>query len=762
MGNFVELTKDLLQDVISGANLGFWEWYYQTGEHHINDLCLNILGLEPSDKIANDVDWSKRIHPGDRVNVDHQIQNAIDKDIPYCIEFRMKHKQGSWVWIEASGKVVEWDKNHTKPIRLCGTYQDITKRKNTEEMAHCFHTVVNHSLNEIYIFDSETNFFINVNRGAQKNLGYNMVELKSMTPVDIKPEFSNEDFNKMLTPLRTGVKEIIQFETVHKRKNGSLYPVEIHLQLMTRNKPVFIAMVIDISMRKQAEKLLRNSEERFKALSSAAYGGIIIHEQGVILECNEGLSEITGFSYEELINSNGLELIEPGSLQTVLNNIKNGYEHSYNVEGVRKDGSVYPLSIKGKNIVYKGRDTRVIEFLDISEQIKSEAEQIRLQRELHQAHKMDALGQLTGGIAHDFNNILAIIIGYTGLSLQKYGKEIPHKVADYLEITMKASERAQSLVAQMLTFSRSGNADAKPMQITPLIKENVKMLTSILPSTMNIELNYNNDLPDILISAAELQQLLINLCLNAKDAMKGVGNLTIELILRRDIDEECADCQQRVKGDWIELSVADTGCGMAPDTLKHIFEPFFTTKEVGEGTGMGLSVLHGIINSHGAHTLVETKIGKGSTFRLLFPPILDNNQAISETDNLSEKLPEGERQHVLVVDDEPGLAEYIGDLLKLHGYQPTVTTDSRKALRLFQKNPDKFSLLVTDQTMPGLTGMDLVELLREIRKDLPVVLCTGHSETIDKDGAEKKGVNYMTKPINSEQLILLAGDLLGG
>ncbi|MCP4272226.1 MAG: PAS domain S-box protein [Gammaproteobacteria bacterium] len=758
----MELTKDLLQDVISGANLGFWEWYYQTGEHHVSDLWLNILGLEQTDLIGNEVDWSERIHPDDKVNVDQQIQNAIDKDIPYRIEFRMKHKQGSWVWIEGSGRVIEWDKNHTKPIRLCGTHQDITERKFTEEMAQRFHQVVERSLNEIYIFDSETTFFINVNKGAQKNLGYTMMELKSMTPVDIKPEFSIEAFNKMVTPLRTGVKEIIQFETVHKRKNGSLYPVEIHLQLMTHNKPVFVAMVIDITKRKQAEKLLRNSEERFKALSQAAYGGIIIHEQGVILECNEGLSEITGFSYEELINSNGLELIEPGSLETVLSNIKKGYERSYDVEGVRKNGSVYPLSIKGKNIIYKGRDTRVIEFLDITERKKSEAEQIRLQNELHQAHKMEALGQLTGGIAHDFNNILGIIMGYTSLTLQKHGSEIPEKVVDYLQTTMKASERARSLVAQMLTFSRSGNADAQPLQITPLIKENVKMLYSILPSTMNIELNYDKNLPNILISAAQLQQLLINLCLNAKDAMKGVGCLAIDLSLHRHIDTECADCQQRIQGDWIELSVADTGCGIAPDTLKHIFDPFFTTKEVGEGTGMGLSVLHGIIQSHGAHTLVETELGKGTTFRLLFPPLLDNNQALSETEGLSEELPQGEGQHVLVVDDEPGLAEYIGDLLKLHGYQPTITTDSQKALRLFQKNPDKFALLVTDQTMPGLTGMDLIEHFREIRENLPVVLCTGHSETINKDGAKRKSVNYLSKPINSDQLIQLAGDLLEG
>jgi len=373
---------------------------------------------------------------------------------------------------------------------------------------------------------------------------------------------------------------------------------------------------------------------------------------------------------------------------------------------------------------------------------------------------MEALGQLTGGIAHDFNNILGIIIGYTSLTLKQYGNEIPEKVEDYLQTTMKASERAQSLVAQMLTFSRSGSTDAQPLQMTPQIKENIKMLYSILPSTISIDLNYESHLPDILMNPAQLQQLLFNLCLNAKDAMNEVGNLAIKLAFRQNTDFECADCQKMVRGDWVELSVADTGCGMTPDTMKHIFEPFFTTKDVGKGTGMGLSVLHGIIQNHEGHTIVESEIGKGSIFRLLFPPIVKGHQGESEIKTVSDELPEGKNRHVLVVDDEPGLAEYIGDLLELHDYQPTVSTDSQEAMRLFQKDPKKFALLITDQTMPGLTGIELIKQLRKIRNNLPVILCTGHSESIDKDGAERKGIKYLGKPINSNQLIQLAGELV--
>ncbi len=399
---------------------------------------------------------------------------------------------------------------------------------------------------------------------------------------------------------------------------------------------------------------------------------------------------------------------------------------------------------------------------DITARKQAESEKERLQKELQHAHKMEAVGQLTGGIAHDFNNILGIVMGFTSIALDRYGREVPEKMVNYLETAMKASERAKDLVAQMLTFSHKGNRDdEKPVQFAPLINENVEMLRSILPSSIKIELKCEGDLPCILMDPAKLQQLMMNLCINAKDAMDGVGDLTIELGWHLGVDAECSGCYKRIEGDWIELSVTDTGTGMTSETVKHLFEPFFTTKDVGRGTGMGLAVLHGIVDGHGGHTLIETKPGKGTTFHLLFPPAVKDPTETTDVNLPANELPQGGGRHVLVLDDELELAEYIGDLLELYGYEITIKTNSQEALSLLQEEQDKFALLVTDQTMPVLTGTELINQLKRIQPKLPVILCSGFSDSIDKDGAENMGIRYLGKPIDADKLIQSAGELVG-
>lgn len=243
--------------------------------------------------------------------------------------------------------------------------------------------------------------------------------------------------------------------------------------------------------------------------------------------------------------------------------------------------------------------------------------------------------------------------------------------------------------------------------------------------------------------------------------MEGVGILTIGLGWRRDVNRECSVCHKWVEGDWIGLSVTDTARGITNETLDKLFMPFYTTKEIGKGTGMGMAVVHGIVSGHGGHTLIETKLGTGTTFRLLFPPIVEELPETSEAGQTAAQLPHGEGRQVLVLDDEPELAEYIGDLLELFNYQATIITDSQEALKLFQENPDRFSLLVTDQTMPGLTGMELINQLRRLHTDLPVILCTGYSESIEKKDAEKWRIRYLGKPIDADHLIQSAGELLG-
>lgn len=421
--------------------------------------------------------------------------------------------------------------------------------------------------------------------------------------------------------------------------------------------------------------------------------------------------------------------------------------HQKNLEAI-VDERTEQLASSNQNLLHEIRDREA-----------AEAERERLRRELDQTHKMEALGQLTGGIAHDFNNILGIMLGYTELVQLEFGEELPAEADEYLQIVHKSGFRARDLVRQMLTFSRRGNEDAKAIGVVEQVEEQIMMLRSIIPSSIGITLTHEKDLAPILMDPSKFQQLFMNLCVNARDAMEGVGELTIHAGWAKDMDVECSACHRLLEGDWICLEVGDSGSGIPDHALEHLFEPFFTTKEVGKGTGMGLSVLHGIVRGHGGHILVETEVGVGTTFRILLPPV-NGTVAVETIAGSILNLPHGQGQEILVVDDEPELAGFIKDLLGKHSYRATVATDSKQALALFEQDPGRFDLLITDQTMPRLTGVDLAKRLRAKAPDLPVILCTGYSEQVDAEDVRKLGMRFLCKPIDTYSLLKQVGELV--
>lgn len=529
--------------------------------------------------------------------------------------------------------------------------------------------------------------------------------------------------------------------------------------------------ILDISEQKKTEQALRDSEKKLLAAQNVAkIGHYTLNLSTSAWVSSPGLDNIFGSddNYKKDI-SGWIKIVHPDYRKQMLNYfevdvLKNFqmFDKEYKIINLKTGDEKWVHGIgEFKLDVYNNPVEMFGTIQDITERIKTENEKDRLQRELQQVHKMEALGQLTGGVAHDFNNILAIILGYTDMLKARFSNELPDKALDYLDIINKASERARELVAQMLIFSRSGNEDAQSLNLVPLVIENIKMLKSILPSSISIELNYDKDLPKISMAPSKLHQLLLNLCVNAKDAMDGIGELGISLSRYSTNEIECCACHKRIKGEWVQLAVTDTGCGMNSETLDHLFEPFFTTKDIGKGTGMGLSVLHGIIDSHGGHVLVETELGKGTTFRLIFPQSIEQEVKISDALQVPGNLPYGRSKHVLVVDDEPELSSFVHDLLELHGYKVTSITDSQEALNHFNKELDKFDLLITDQTMPGITGIELIEKIRKLKSKFPVILCSGYSENIDKVKAEALGVCYLAKPVDADMLIQTAGDLLG-
>lgn len=381
--------------------------------------------------------------------------------------------------------------------------------------------------------------------------------------------------------------------------------------------------------------------------------------------------------------------------------------------------------------------------------LKCEAEERRfLEEHLRQSQKMEAIGTLAGGIAHDFNNILAGIIGFTEM-VEEDLPEDSH-LREYVRRIHKASLRGRDLVRQILTFSRKADHARAPTSLSPVINETCNLLRASLPATIEILVDLRSIEDQVKASAVELQQIIMNLATNAAQAMKERGGILGISLSEIDLAEPLPLGDPGMKpGRYLELVVTDTGEGMAPDVMKRVFEPFFTTRRIGEGTGMGLAVVYGIVKSLGGAVTVESKPLAGSTFHVFLP----KTDAGPESEvPVPHGIPGG-TERVLFVDDEGLLVELGHDLLESLGYRVTAVTDSAKALSVFSSNPASFDLVITDQIMPGLTGIDLAKHFLGIRGDIPIILCTGHSATVSPEMAKEAGVRaFVMKPLSKEDL----------
>jgi len=400
---------------------------------------------------------------------------------------------------------------------------------------------------------------------------------------------------------------------------------------------------------------------------------------------------------------------------------------------------------------------------EIEEKELAEAQQHELQKQLQQAQKMEAIGQLTGGIAHDFNNMLASIMGYTNLAQERFGHE-NEKLNEYLSEVNLASERARDLIAQMLAFSRGGSNQSRMMDLKPLVKDAIKMLSSTMPSSVEVQTDFLDGLPMIMMDPVQMHQIVMNLCINARDAMMGNGELIVTL---KNVEftqsSHCISCIESINGNYVELNITDTGQGIDPNLLRRVFDPFFTTKDIGKGTGMGLSMVHGIVHEHGGHILVDSIVNKGTTFRLLFPSLQEKIVQTNETLLLpiTAKITTDAIPHILVVDDEVSVAKFLREYLEVQGFTVTLQTDSKSALALFRKRPEIYDLVVTDQIMPDLSGMELSKEMLALRPNIPIIICSAYDAEIDEYSVKKIGVRkYISKPVNPTVLLKTIGDLV--
>jgi PAS domain S-box-containing protein len=393
--------------------------------------------------------------------------------------------------------------------------------------------------------------------------------------------------------------------------------------------------------------------------------------------------------------------------------------------------------------------------VDITEQVQAELERDRLRGQLMQAQKMEALGQLTGGIAHDFNNILGSVLGFTTLALAKEVPDPDSKLVQYLHEVRQGAERARDLVSKMLKFSRvePREAGADILQPRAALEEVMTLLGAVLPASMEVVREYEDKLPALAIGAVAFHQLVMNLAINARDAMDGQGRLILSLRRSHVAPSICTSCQCEFGGDYVALRVSDNGPGIAPEHYSEIFRPFFTTKEVGKGTGLGLAMVHGIVHDVQGHILIDSVPMQGTDIQLLFPAY---SGAFLKPEALVDALPgaDGAGAHIAIVDDEPALTRLWHELLESSGYRVTSFNDSASALAAFNLTPDAFDAMVLDMTMPQLSGDRLAHQILLLRPQLPVFICSGYSDRLDTLMAHSVGIRgVFSKPVDFDQVL---------
>ena len=567
------------------------------------------------------------------------------------------------------------------------------------------------------------------------------------------PETDPATVARMRAALQAGA--AFDGELVNYRKDGTRFRNHLSLTPVRTSTGAlvnYIGLSQDVSERWRIEDELRASEERFRQIAENIHEVFWMTDPAnhQMLYISPAYEQIWGRRCADIMRnpSDWLKAIHPDDRGRVSaaakRQIAGDYHEVYRV--VRPDESI--RWVRERAFPIRDADGHAYRIVGTAEDI---TEHRKLESRFIQAQKMEAIGTLAGGIAHDFNNILAAIMGYTELMrMQIKGQP---QVEDYLQALLKASGRAAALVRQILAFSRQGEHERKPMSLARVVAEPLAMLRATLPTTIEFDVKLDEDLPFVMVDVTQIHQVLMNLCTNAAHAMKDrQGRLGIRLEACEVTRGQAASSVRLREGPHVRLTVSDNGQGMTREVVERIFEPFFTTKAPGEGTGLGLAVVHGIMQTHDGEVMVQSTPGKGTTFELYFPVHTqsDGEAAVCEAE---DEVPRGAGERVLFIDDEPALAQLGQSILEALGYRVLAVSDAPQALECVRAGPQDFDLVVTDLSMPEIMGTDLAALILEINPDMPVILTTGYTSNLTSDSVRALGIReLLLKPFSFHSL----------
>ncbi len=734
-------------------------------------------------------EWAEFLHPDHAGRVSDIVSNSLTACVGWEDTLPLRGGDGQYRWFLVNGVPICDDRGRV--WRWFATGTDITAEKEAEQVLRRYELLAGNSRDIILFMRLDDGGIIEANDAAVHEYGYTREEFLSLTIRDIRaPDTRGLTSAQMAEASSTG----ILFETFHRRKDDTLFPVEVSSRGATvAGVRTLISVVRNITGRTRARNALKESERRW-ATTLASIGDAVIATDTTarITYMNPVAEDLTGWTMNEALERpvgevfnivdeySRLEAPNPvakvlreGGIVTLANHAillrRDGREIPIDDSGApikEKEGKITGVVLVFRDITGRRAaeealrkahgelerrvEERTAELQDAYDRLMEETRERRAaEAQLRQAQKMEALGTLSGGVAHDFNNILAAILGFTDMVRSRLPEG--SRDAHSLDRVMEAGLRGRDLVRQMLTFSRKGEMEKRPLQLSHMVKETMKLLRASIPSTVSIKVKADSDSGLILGDHVQMQQVLLNLCTNGAYAMREKGGvLDVELSTETVTGEDGRPPGLR-PGSYVKLAVRDTGCGIAPEIIDKIWDPFFTTKKPGEGTGLGLSVVHGIIKQHDAFITVESKVEKGCTFTAYFPRI---PEAPSRAPSPEDVIPTG-HERVLFVDDEEVLVDMGKELLGELGYRVTAGTSSLKALALFEADPSRFDVIITDQTMPDMTGVTLARAILALRPDIPIILCTGFSHSVDAESAESSGIAaFVMKPLTKRELAL--------
>ncbi len=507
----------------------------------------------------------------------------------------------------------------------------------------------------------------------------------------------------------------------------------------------------DVTQSRLTARKLEQSQQKFYSLFMDSPDAVFITrvEDGHLIEGNDNFRRIKHAVGAGDLESDAFIFPSPESRQHFVQALKETPSHFRTVIERDLSGQTHFFEVSARILELEGEDCMIGTLRDRTQERVAESDRLNLQNQLQQATKMEALGQLAGGIAHDFNNILASIIGYAELVLTARERFESEQIDAYLGEVITAGHRARDLISQMLTFTRANRGDPCSVDIVEAINDVSRMLRAAIPTSIDINSEYEDDLPPVMADPVQLQQVILNLMINARDAISGNGSITLKLS-RGHQDVPCTSCTERLHGEHIVLSVTDTGHGIPEELRTKVFEMYFTTREPGKGTGFGLWLINNLIHEYDGHISLESTVGQGTTFHIHLP-IAEPLQSVAPEETLAAASSLGP---IVVVDDEVSLSNFIGEVLRDSGHNVVIFNESPSALRYMETHGDEVSVMITDQAMPVMTGLELSEHVKKLYPDLPIILITAFTASKDTQRMERIGIGrFLAKPFRIDELM---------